>query len=136
MIFFDVTERRNNVVKFSRESSPAHTVRSVSEDGVRVGDASITGTCALTAEQVIENWSEKPVSALDAGDFDSLLEGEPELVLLGTGGTTVFAPRELMFSFARRGIGFEVMDTAAAARTFNVLVGEGRRVAAILYPVD
>ncbi len=123
-------------MKFSRETSLAHTVRSVSEDGIRVGDASYAGTCALTSEQVIEDWSDKPVAALDAGDFDSLLEDEPELVLLGTGGTTVFAPRELMFSFARRGVGFEVMDTAAAARTFNVLVGEGRRVAVVLYPVD
>jgi uncharacterized protein len=38
-----------------------------------------------------------------------------------------------MFAFARRGIGLEVMDTAAAARTFNVLSTEGRRVAALLY---
>ena len=38
-----------------------------------------------------------------------------------------------MFAFARRGVGFEVMDTRAAARTFNVLAGENRRVAAVLY---
>ena len=45
----------------------------------------------------------------------------------------MFPPRELTFSFARKGIGFEVMDTAAAARTFNVLANEDRRVVAVLY---
>ena len=59
--------------------------------------------------------------------------GLPEAVLLGPGSSNVFPPRELMFAFARKGIGLEVMDTAAAARTFNVLANEGRRVAAVLY---
>jgi uncharacterized protein len=62
-----------------------------------------------------------------------VVDTKPEIVLLGTGTTNVFPPRELTFAFARNGIGLEVMDTAAAARTFNVLANEGRRVAAILY---
>jgi len=63
----------------------------------------------------------------------ALLDGRPEVIVLGTGATNVFPPRELVFAMARRGIGLEVMDTAAAARTFNVLVGEDRQVAAVLY---
>ena len=51
----------------------------------------------------------------------------------GTGSANVFAPRDLIFAFARRGVGLEVMDTAAAARTFTVLANEGRKVAAVLY---
>ena len=53
--------------------------------------------------------------------------------MLGTGSGHVIPPRELMFAFARKGVGLEVMDTRAAARTFNVLVAEGRQVAAVLY---
>jgi uncharacterized protein len=41
-----------------------------------------------------------------------------------------------MFAMARSGIGLEIMDTPAAARTFNVLLGEGRSVTALLYPTD
>jgi len=52
--------------------------------------------------------------------------------VVGTGTKNLFPPRDLVFGFARRGVGLEVMDTAAAARTFNVLAGEGRRVAAVL----
>ena len=123
------------LLKFSREAPLAHMVKNVSPDGVRIGDAVYSTTLALTAERIIEDWTPKSVDALDAEDFDTLLAEELELVLLGTGDSAVFAPRELVFSFARRGVGLEVMDTAAAARTFNVLAGEGRQVGAILFPV-
>ena len=62
-----------------------------------------------------------------------MLGDEAELLVLGTGKSIIFPPRNVTFAFARRRIGLEVMDTAAAARTFNVLVGDGRRVAAVLY---
>jgi uncharacterized protein len=57
---------------------------------------------------------------------------EPELVLLGTGARQIFPAASVGAEFLRAGIGFEVMDTSAACRTFNVLVGEQRRVAAML----
>ena len=118
-------------MKISRELS-ATTIRQVSAAGVRIGDVVYTGTLALSADTVYADWSDKPVAALEPGDFGALIEQEPDVILLGTGPRLQFAPREVVFSFAKRGIGFEVMDTAAAARTFNVLANEGRRVAAVL----
>ena len=91
-------------------------------------------TLAVSSDGVDANWTDKSVDALTEADFEALVEDRPDVILLGTGKHLCFAPRELVFSFARRGIGFEVMDTKAAARTFNVLAGEGRRVAAVLYP--
>lgn len=88
---------------------------------------------ALTAEGVLEGWQQKPLESLAVEDFASILTARPEVVVLGTGSTHVLPSRELMFAFARQGVGFEVMDTRAAARTFNVLAGEGRQVAAVLY---
>lgn len=70
---------------------------------------------------------------LNESDFDELLDANPEVIIVGTGATNIFPPRELVFAMARRGIGLEVMDTTAAARTFNVLVGEDRQVAAVLF---
>ncbi len=61
-----------------------------------------------------------------------LREFEPELVLLGTGIRQIFPPAFFGAEFLRLGIGFEVMDTGAACRTFNVLVGEQRRAVALL----
>ena len=108
-------------------------IRSVSADGLLIGDTSYSSTIAITNDEVLDSWCDKPVTGLQIEDFASVLETEPEIVLLGTGESTVFAPRELVFAFARQSIGLEVMDTKAAARTFNVLAGEGRKVAAVLY---
>ena len=122
-------------LKFTRELPGTMTIRSVSRDGIRINDEVWSGTVALTPREVVEQWQPVAIENLVADDFKALLDDAPELVILGTGGSGQFPPRELMFAFARRGVGLEVMDTAAAARTFNVLAGEGRRVAAVLYPI-
>ena len=108
------------------------TIRRVSDAGIQIGDDLHTSSLALTAESVLGDWGDKPVAALEPADFDELLATEPEILLLGTGQRMEFAPRDVIFAMARRQVGLEVMDTAAAARTFNVLAGERRRVAAAL----
>ncbi|MDJ0940965.1 MAG: MTH938/NDUFAF3 family protein [Woeseiaceae bacterium] len=120
-------------MKFTREMPTALMIRSVSADGIRIGDETHARSLALTHEEVVAEWPDKTVAELEESDFDELLAAEPELVIIGTGARVEFAPRELTFAFARRQVGLEVMDTAAAARTFNVLAGEGRRLAAVLY---
>jgi len=120
-------------LKFTRESTGSIFVRSVREDGIVIGDETYLDTIALTTERVLENWPATDIASLEYDDFRDLLDAEPEIVLLGTGSQQLFPPRELVFAMARRGIGFEVMDTRAAARTFNVLISEDRDVAAVLY---
>jgi uncharacterized protein len=109
------------------------TIRSVSDAEIRIGDDLYTETVALTGDTVFEDWPVKRVGDLTDSDFSRLFEVSPEIIVLGTGAENLFPPRELVFAMARRGIGFEVMDTRAAARTFNVLAGEGRNVTAVLY---
>lgn len=124
---------RDAQLKFTRELSGALTIQSVSAEGVRVDGEIFAETIAITTQVVLDSWRPVAVCDLVADDFSILLDYAPELVILGTGSCGEFPPRELTFAFARLGIGLEVMDTAAAARTFNVLAGEGRRVAAVLY---
>lgn len=120
-------------LKFTRETTGTLTIQRVTASGITVNGEPYAQSIALTPEEVFANWDAKPVADLADTDFETLLETAPEIILLGTGPTNVFPPRELMFAFARRGIGLECMDTAAAARTFNVLATEGRQVAAVLY---
>lgn len=126
---------REAQLKFTRESSGALTIRSVGDEGIRINDQIWTESVAVTPDEVIESWQAIAIADLVINDFDAVLADSPELVLLGTGAIGAFPPRELNFAFARRGIGLEVMDTTAAARTFNVLAGEGRRIGAVLYPL-
>jgi uncharacterized protein len=120
-------------LKITQELPSTITIRNVSDQEIRIGNESYRQTIALTTDTIIEDWPSKPVVDLREADFDLLTETNPELIILGTGPTNVFPPRELVFALARRGVGLECMDTAAAARTFNVLSGEGRSVAAVLY---
>ena len=124
---------RDARLKFTRELSAQLVIRSVSEASIRVNDSAYSESIVLTPDDELTMWSDKPIDDLTEADFDSVVGTKPEIVLLGTGVSNVFPPRQLTFAFARKGIGLEVMDTAAAARTFNVLANEGRRVAAVLY---
>ena len=56
----------------------------------------------------------------------------PEIVLLGTGAAFSFPEPRKLASLHQAGIGVEVMDTAAACRTYNILMAEGRNVVAAL----
>ena len=120
-------------MKITRELS-ATTIRQVSSAGIEIAGTLYTETIAVTGEGVQDSFADKRVDRLTPDDFGAIVAGKPDLILLGTGKRLEFAPRELVFSFARNGIGFEVMDTKAAARTFNVLTGDGRQVAAVLFP--
>ena len=124
---------REALLKFTRELSARLVIRRVSGRSILINDEEHSTSLALTPEELLGEWAAAPVAALGEDHFDTVLATGPEIVLLGTGPTNVFPPRELTFAFARKGIGLEVMDTAAAARTFNVLANEGRRVAAVLY---
>ncbi|HJD45016.1 MAG TPA: Mth938-like domain-containing protein [Candidatus Paenalcaligenes intestinipullorum] len=61
-----------------------------------------------------------------------LPEQAPEVLLIGTGPQQHFLPPAELAELLKAGIGVEVMDTAAAARTYNILMSEGRKVVAIL----
>ena len=117
-----------------RDTPGTLTIRAVGSGRIRIGDTDWDRPVALTEDAVLGEWAPTPIDELNAEHFRAVIDTRPEVVVLGTGGSGRFAPRELVFAFARRSIGLEVMDSAAAARTFNVLASEGRKVAAVLYP--
>jgi uncharacterized protein len=95
-----------------------------------VNDRRLTSSFILAPDRLIDTWSVSDPHALANDDLAPLLELDPEVILLGTGATQVFPPPAVMAACLSRGIGIEVMSNAAAARTFNVLASEGRRVVA------
>lgn len=77
------------------------------------------------------------LSALASSDVDTLVaeHGEPEILLIGTGADMALLPKALRLHLEAIGLGYDVMSTGAAARTYNVLRIEGRNVAALLLQV-
>lgn len=117
---------------FTRDKITAMTVRRVEPGAIAIGTETITDDVLIFRDEIRRGVSLDDVAALDEDHLDELLWDRPEIVILGTGFRPRRPPRDLVFAMARRGIGFETMDTPAACRTFNILRSEGRDVAAIL----
>lgn len=122
----------SRAMKVTRDQLSSMTVRRVAPGEILIGQETVRDDVVLTADQDIEPWSVHDVSRLSPEDFAAIIASRPEIVVLGTGWQPVLPPKELMFAMARHGIGFEFMDTPAACRTFNILINEGRRAAAVL----
>ena len=118
-------------MKFTRElPANIHVVRSYQPGSVRIGDQVITTNCLFNADEIVVGWRPQAFSDLRPDDFAAAIAWQPEIILLGTGARQLFPAREIYAALLGKGIGFEVMDSGAACRTYNVLVGESRRVAA------
>jgi uncharacterized protein len=111
---------------------PDHTyfLRGANGTSALVNDRRLGASFILAPDRLIEAWPVRSIADLTAADLEPLLALEPELVLLGSGERQTFPPQATMVACLGRGIGLETMTNAAAARTFNVLAGEGRRVVA------
>jgi len=103
-------------------------VRRVGARSITVVDRELTSSFLLSPERAVEDWPVTASNELDASHVDGILELKPEVVLLGTGERQVFPAPAFMAGLLRKGVGVEVMDNAAAARTYDLLAGERRRV--------
>lgn len=86
----------------------------------------------LTPELIVNEWAPRDTAMLTVEHIRSVLALQPELILLGTGDRQEFPDARIAHAVLAAGVGFEVMTTSAACRTYNVLAHEGRRVAAAL----
>jgi len=104
--------------------------------GFRFADMSHRGSILCLPSGVFA-WNATAAADLRAADFDFVLSTlEPPIaVLLGTGTEQVWPAPEIYEAFAKANIGLEPMSTGAAARTYNILVAEKRRIAAALIAV-
>lgn len=121
-------------MKIARDNPEAgHAIKRYEPGRITLLDEQvITASVILTQETLITDWRPERFEELGLEDFQPFESLKPEVALLGTGERIRFPNRTIMDFFALRGIGLEVMDTAAACRTFNVLAADGRSVAAAL----
>lgn len=120
-------------MKIQLESrTQANIIRAYAPGSITINQEVYRASLVVTPERIVADWPPRGFGDLTAAHFDALRDLNPEIVLLGTGKQLQFPLPPLTRSLVQAGIGFEVMDTGAACRTYNVLVNEGRRVAAAL----
>ncbi len=110
----------------------AHRITGYGAGYVSVNETSLTSSFILTSEALITDWGPTSIDDLDEASLQAVIQLSPVIVLLGTGTTQRFPPSSLLAPVLAQGIGIEVMTTAAACRTYNILVAEDRPVAAAL----
>jgi uncharacterized protein len=120
-------------MKITLQTGPGvNLVRSFVPGELRVGEQVIHTSCLLTAASLDADWPPQTMSDLTLEHLQGVIAQQPEIVLLGTGTKQRFPERNILTTLLGKRIAIEVMDTAAACRTFNILVAEDRRVVAAL----
>eukprot|EP00435_Cladocopium_sp_Y103_P076532 s1_g271.t1 len=106
--------------------------------GFRIDKKRVEGSMYLLPDAGMFPWHVTSIGELTPAHFDEIAEAQEsfDLLLLGTGPSLQFPSAEVRAHLTDIPLHFEVMDTGAACRTYNVLLGEQRRVAAALIAVE
>ncbi len=119
-------------MRFSQERIDGNSISAYASGQVTVNGEAITTSVIVTPKRIIHDWLPAVFEEMQAAHLERFARLDPEIILIGTGDTLRFPPAAWTAAYLARGIGVEVMDTAAACRTYNVLLSEDRRVVAAL----
>jgi uncharacterized protein len=108
--------------------SGANTITGYGDGYVEINQAPYGHSVLLSSDGAISEWPARTFADLEASHFVQMVDLKPELILIGTGSRQQFPKPELLKALILAKIGFEIMDSQAACRTYNILVGEGRKV--------
>ena len=109
-----------------------YVIRGYHGDSVIINEQPYRRSVIVTPARLVEDWPPASANELRIEHISAIIELEPEIVLLGTGSRLSFPAAEITRDIVEAGIGFEVMNTPAACRSYTILAAEQRRVAAAL----
>jgi uncharacterized protein len=115
-------------MKLQPDKFDAPSITGYGPGWIGLNSEKITRSVVIGSKGERIEWRCDSFSDLTTAHFDQLAELGPELVLFGSGQRLRFPQPVWLAGLARRRIGLETMDTAAACRTYNILAGEGRHV--------
>ncbi|MGV0962913.1 MAG: Mth938-like domain-containing protein [Polynucleobacter sp.] len=108
--------------------SGANTITGYGDGYIEINKIPYSHAVLLSSDGEILEWAIKSFDDLSPADLTQMATLKPELIIIGTGKRQRFPKPELLKTLIEAKIGFEVMDSQAACRTYNILVGEGRQV--------
>ncbi len=108
--------------------SGANTITGYGDGYIEINKIPYSHAVLLSSDGEILEWAVKSFDELSPADFTQMASLKPELIIIGTGKRQRFPKPELLKTLIDAKLGFEVMDSQAACRTYNMLVGEGRQV--------
>lgn len=112
--------------------SNLYPVQAYEPGKLKINDRIYEHSVTLCFGHAPQEWAVNSISDLSFQLLEPIIKQRPEVILLGTGTKLIFPPHAILQQVVLSGIGIEVMDTAAACRTYNLLLAEGRKVAAAI----
>ncbi|WP_018993892.1 Mth938-like domain-containing protein [Thioalkalivibrio sp. ALgr1] len=113
-------------------SEETYIVTGYESGAVGINQVGYTRSLIVRPNALQQDWPVDSVDALAVEHLQPVIDHPPEVLLIGTGEVQRFPDRAVWRHLRREGFGVEIMDTAAACRTYNLIMAEGREVAAAL----
>jgi len=108
--------------------SGANTITGYGNGYVEINKAPYSHAVLISSDGAISEWPVREFAELESEHFAQMVALKPELIIIGTGNKQHFPKPELLKPLICAKIGFEIMNSQAACRTYNILIGEGRQV--------
>jgi uncharacterized protein len=116
----------------SQSGHGQNTITAYGKGQISVNGNPLSSSFIVTPETLITGWAPQSIDTLSEADLEAVAALNCKIILLGTGLRQRFPPGVLLRPFVQRQVGVEVMDSLAACRTYNILMAEGREVAAAI----
>ncbi len=121
-------------MKFAEDHNDSkYQITGYESDGVEINGRLHKQAFILSPMELVNDWQPQKLSDLKNEHFEAFYAMKPEVIILGTGEKQIFPDREILKYLVQNRIGYEIMDTQAACRTFNIIMGEGRNVVAGMF---
>jgi len=118
-------------MKFSEDYAiGTNVIRAFTETTIDVNNMSYSRSLVVGNNLLLDDWGISHIEEMTQENWLTLLKHKPEVILIGTGTSLVFPHPSSYACAIAAGVGVEFMDSAAACRTYNVLVSEDRSVIA------
>lgn len=112
----------------NQEAREKHSVQAYSDSEIKINEIHYSHNLIICREEVMTDWPIKIIDDLDETHLSPLLVHQPEIIIIGHSQLGKFAPMSIRQTLSKERIGLETMSIGAACRTFNILLGEHRRV--------
>ncbi|HKJ08716.1 MAG TPA: Mth938-like domain-containing protein [Gammaproteobacteria bacterium] len=123
-------------MRFAQDTvTGTNVIRAYADGELTINQEVVRTSVVVTPDRLMREWPPESFEELEEGHVAALAELGAEIVLIGTGRRQLFPPPRFTAALMAQGIGVEVMDTAAACRTYNILLSEDRNVAAALFMI-
>ena len=121
-------------MKFAEDHNSAnYKISGYDHESIGINGLAHTHSLVLSPMELLSTWEPVKYDNLLAEHLDAIYAMKPEIIILGTGQKQRFPPPEILRRLGKEQIGYEIMDTQAACRTFNILMAEDRTVVAAMF---